>query len=145
MADESVADVAPETEATAQTPPISGFAPPTVAMGDENPPEDWSPPQVNEQGFAVDGDGLPLNLRLRAAALADAGRDEDPSGSVSAETIKAEAERLAAYDKAFPTISSSSKTADLERIAKAEGVDISSAANNDERIAIIRAARPSRV
>jgi len=143
MADESDA-AAPQAETAAPATP-SGFASPTVAMGDENKPDDWSPPQSDDNGFAIDGDGLPLNLRLRAAALAEAGKTEDPAGSVTPEAIASTGERLAAYDKAFPSVSPSSKTADLERIAKAEGIDISTAANNEERVAAIVAARPSRV
>lgn len=79
MADDSSA-AAPEAIAAtqAETQSVASFPPATIAMGDENPPEDWSPPQVNEQGFAIDGHGLPLNLRLRAAALAEAGRTRTP-------------------------------------------------------------------
>lgn len=132
-------DVPNETVEVAET------ASPLVAMGDEGAPEDWSPPRTDEQGVALDGHGLPLNLRLRAAALSDKGLEEDPVGSVDAETIKAEGARLAAFDKQFPQVSANSKVADLEKVAKAEGVDISRAAKNEERVALIRAARPSRV
>lgn len=146
MADDSSA-AAPEAIAAtqAETQSVASFPPATIAMGDENPPEDWSPPQVNEQGFAIDGHGLPLNLRLRAAALAEAGKDEDPEGSVAPEHITAAADRLAAYDKAFPKATATTKIVDLEKMAKAQGLDISTAANNEERAAMINAARPSRV
>lgn len=115
------------------------------AMGDEEAPDDWSPPQTLADGTAVDGHGLPINLRLRKGALADAGKKEDPAGSVSPEDIAAEVERLKAYDADYPRIAANMKVADLEKIAKAEKVDLSSVENNEDRVALISASRPTRI
>lgn len=115
-----------------------------IAPEDSEEP-DWLPPQTLENGIAVDGNGIPINLRLRAAHLADAGQAEDPAGSVSPETIAAEAERLAAFDADYPPITGKTTKAELEAMAEAEKADISSASNNEERAAAILAARPARI
>jgi hypothetical protein len=98
-----------------------------------------------EQGFAIDG-GLPVNHRLRAEALAKAGRDTDPAGAITPEAIAAAGERLAAEAKdeaadAPPAVKPSMPVADLKDIADREGVDLSDATNNDQRVAAIEAAR----
>jgi hypothetical protein len=142
---EAPTSAAPGADEPADISTPSGFAAPTVAMGDEGELDDWHPPRVDDQGFALDGHGLPVNLRLRAAALVDEGRDEDPEGHIDAERLEAERVRLAAYDKDYPSVSANSKTADLEKVAKAEGVDLTAATNNAERVAAITAARPRRV
>jgi hypothetical protein len=95
-------------------------------------------------GIALDGHGLPVNHRLRAAALAERGDDEDPHGEISADLISEERGRLAAYDSEYPLTSGATK-AQLEKLAEAEGVDISGASNNEERAALIDAARPARI
>lgn len=112
---------------------------------DEPEQSDWSPPQTDARGFAIDGDGLPLNLRLRASVLADQGASEDPAGSVSTEAIEGARHRLAEYDRIHPPIPASAKKAELEAIASESGVDISAAANNEERAALILGARPPRI
>jgi len=103
--------------------------------------ETWSPPKVDENGVALDGHDLPVNHRLRAEALADAGKDKDPGDMVSPELIAETADRLATERKARPPVSANMKVADLERIAKRESVDLMSAKNNEERVALIEAAR----
>lgn len=134
-----------DEQTSAEAPPAAtqeAEAPAVAPRADEE--GDWTPPASDERGFALDGHGLPINLRLRAAALADKGADTDPTGAVSAEAISAERARLADYDSRFPPLSASSSKAALERAAEAEGVDISSAANNEERAALILRARPAR-
>lgn len=106
--------------------------------------DDWSEPKVRENGVAVDGHGLPFNLRLRAEELAESGKDSDPANLVSAEHIADAKARLAAYDEQYPPLVGATKS-DLEKIAEDEGVDLDGASNNDERVARIAAARPSRV
>jgi hypothetical protein len=112
---------------------------PTVDIGDG---QTWSPPkQEPETGIAVDGEGLPINHRLRAERLAESDAEEDPLGEVSPELIADAKDRLARQDKATPPVNANMKVAELERIAKREKIDISSAANNAERVALIEAAR----
>jgi len=52
-------------------------------------------PETNAQGFAMLG-GYPVNLRLRAEALSDAGEASDPNGLVPDSFIAAAGTRLAA-------------------------------------------------
>lgn len=135
-ADETVQPAAPaNADGATEMPP----------MGDEGGEGDWSPPAKLEDGTPVDGHGLPLNLRLRKAALADAGKSEDPVGVVSADDIAAEVARLKAYDSQYPALRANMKTAELEKLAKSESVDISSAETNEDRVGLIAAARPLRV
>lgn len=61
--------------------------------------ETFNPPKTNEAGFAMSGD-YPLNSRLRAEALAQAGKETDPDGIVSDEDIAGTVKRLAAEAKA---------------------------------------------
>lgn len=53
--------------------------------------------ELAAQGFAI-VDGYPANNRLRAEALAKAGKAEDPSGQITPELIAATGERLAAEE-----------------------------------------------
>lgn len=105
-------------------------------------PDDWSPARTDpETGIALDGHDLPVNHRLRAEALADMGKDEDPTGDISPELIANTKARLTAEREARPRVSANMKVADLERIAKREDIDISRAGSNAERVAMIEAAR----
>ena len=140
---------APEHETTG---PADAEGP--SAEGD-TPGTEWSPPKLEpETGIALDGHGLPINHRLRAERLADSGKDEDPAGEISPEHIadakgrlaaqaKADAARAKAEEAANPPVHAHMKTADLERIAKKQGIELSSATNNEERVALIEAARAS--
>jgi len=115
---------------------------------------DWSPPATEaETGVALSTEGgLPLNSRLRAEALAKAGAEKDEEGLVSPELIAETRDRLQA-EEAYeverreaeaaerPAVSASMKKADLEKIAEGEKVDLSTATNNDDRVALIEAAR----
>lgn len=141
MADETGSADAPQTETAATAPVPPPIQAPETTEADE--PDDWSPPNYAEDGTALDGHGLPINLRLRRYTLADEGKKEDPTGQIPPEDIAAEVERLAAYDKEYPPLAKATK-ADLEKIAKDEEVDLSTAATNDERAALIQAGRPSR-
>ena len=61
-------------------------------MADDTP--QTLPPAVDEAtGFAMQG-GFPLNARLRAEALADAGKTTDPEGLIGDDLIALTAERL---------------------------------------------------
>lgn len=142
---ESTSTTTEAPEPAASTSPAPAAATELPPMGDETDETDWHPPQRLADGTPVDGHGLPINLRLRKAALADAGKDSDPEGYVTGEDIAAEVERLAAYDADYPALRANMKTAELEKIAKAEEVDLSAAQNNEDRVAAIAAARPARV
>lgn len=61
---------------------------------------DWGPPQVREDGVHLGPGGLPFNHRLRAEALAAAGKTRDPDAIVSEELIADTRKRLAAEAKA---------------------------------------------
>jgi hypothetical protein len=116
---------------------------------------EWSPPMVDAAtGVSLDGHGLPINHRLRAETLVEQGKDEDPAGEVSAELLAntkerldrqavADAELAKAAEAANPPVRASMKTADLERIAERQGIDISGASNNEDRVAMIESARAS--
>jgi hypothetical protein len=136
----------PQTETqdkAAETAPL--LAPGSFADGSqEGDPADWQPPQVNEQGFAVDGDGIPINLRLRSLHLADAGKAEDPGGQVSPEAITAAVDQLATYDAAYPSLSGMRK-ADLVKQAERESVQLRGDELADEIASAITAARPARI
>lgn len=111
----------------------------------ENDAPEWSPPKHEAgTGIALYGD-LPLNHRLRAEALADAGATEDPDGLITPELIADTAARLEAERaetaKAHPPVTASMRVAELERIANLESVDLSTASNNDERVSLIQAKR----
>jgi hypothetical protein len=127
--------------------PTEGFIAASVAQREtvaaEEAPDDWEPPKVREDGVYTDANGLPLNLRLRAAALVDQGADEDPDGLVDADQLKAARSHLAAYDKTFPALEGATK-GELEKIAEKERVSLEGAANNEERAALIAARRPVR-
>jgi hypothetical protein len=110
----------------------------------EGDPGDWQPPQVDEAGFAVDGDGLPINLRRRALVLADQGKDEDPGGHVSPDAIAQASETLADYDERFPKLSGMSK-ANMLALDEVERLAIPEDAKADDIRATIQAARPARI
>lgn len=141
------ADPTAEVNVTETPPPVEESQPaPEVVVEGNTPDETWSPPQfAEENGIAIDGDGLPVNHRLRAEALVDAGKDEDPGGMISPELIENTRERLEGEREARPPVYSNMKVADLERIAMREDIDISGAANNDERVRLIRTARGEEV
>lgn len=114
--------------------------------------ETTAPPRRHEKtGVAMDGD-YPHNHRLRAEALARDEKTEDPDGIISPELIadaKARLERAEearqraeeAEREAHPPVNARMPVADLEAIAGREGVDLSGAANNDDRVALIEAHR----
>lgn len=130
----------PALGATTVTTSPAPEAPAGVTTTDE--PE-WSPPRVEkETGIAIDGDDLPVNHRLRAERLALDGKDSDPGGVVSNDLIADAGERLDRVRDGFKPVHANMKVADLERIAKDEKVDIADAANNEERVSRIEAARP---
>lgn len=106
--------------------------------------DDWQPPQHRADGTAVDPEGLPINLRLRSLELARRGETEDKAGLASPELIADAAERVKAYDKAYPPLKGK-KAAELEEIAEREKVDLGEASTNPERAALIAAARPALV
>lgn len=142
------------TEVAASTEPAASAAPVEVAEPVDGKPE-WSPPQFEaETGIAIDGDGLPVNHRLRAERLSDAGDEQDPGGMIAPDLIadagqRLEAQRaaddkaLAAAEAANPPVNTNMTVAAIEKVAKRQGIDISTAANNDERVAMIEAARSS--
>lgn len=112
-----------------------------------------SPIEDKDTGVPMVG-SYPLNHRLRAEALAAAGEAEDPDALISPALIadakgrldgQAEAARLAEEErlKAFPPVHAGMKVADLERIAadSTPSIDLSSASNNEERVALIEKAR----
>ncbi len=140
---EPAGDANAEAAATTRTAGEAFLAAGAEAVEQPDHADPWSEPRTREDGTAVDDDDLPLNHRLRALELAERGEAADPAGTVSAEAIAQAGERLAAYEANHPRISGKSSKADLEAIAEAEGVDISGAGNNDERAALIRAARPA--
>lgn len=150
MADDSnQADSADATVEAAATQPaeIPGnlLAPGSSADGSQaGEPDDWNPPQVNEQGFAVDGNGIPINLRLRSLHLADAGETEDPAGAVSPEAIAAASDQLAAYDKQYPSLDGMTK-AKMLSLPEADDVEIPDDALVDDIRAALQAARPARI
>jgi hypothetical protein len=101
-------------------------------------------PATDENGFALEG-SYPANRRLRAERLFDDGEDEDPDGVLTPEDIAAAGERItrarSAEEAANPPLAANMKVKAIEKIAKAQGVDISSAANNEERVRLINEAR----
>jgi hypothetical protein len=107
------------------------------------------PPETDDQGFELAGD-WPLNHRLRAEAMARAGVAEDPDGHISPELIAETGERLKSEDEAAdeaaradPPLDRMTK-AQLEKTAATEGVDLSSASNNPDRVSLIQAARDAK-
>lgn len=125
-----------------------------VALEDGKAPEaaEFSPPLVEaDTGIALDGD-YPVNHRLRAERLAEEGKDSDPGGVISDELIAATKERLEGDKRAAeilreeeearnPPVRANMKTADLEKIAEAQGIDITAATNNEDRVSLIEGAR----
>jgi hypothetical protein len=109
-------------------------------------------PQADKDtGVAMYGE-FPLNHRLRAEALADAGLDKDPDGIVTAELIKdagerlerdakAEEDRKAAEEKARPPVKASMPRPDLDKIASDEGLDPAAYSNREDLVAAIEAKR----
>jgi hypothetical protein len=104
--------------------------------------DDWSPPRMAPDGIALDGDGLPINRRLRALALADRGEETDPAGEVAPADIADARKRIQEHEERVPPIPKNATQEDLEARAKLEGVDISTATKNAERRRLILAARP---
>jgi hypothetical protein len=146
---------APDPAGEPTLPPAEGQPGPADALGPTVELEDgatWSPQKiVPETGVALEGD-YPANHRLRAEALSDAGLDADPDGIVSDELIADAGKRIAGErkyaeevaaqrDKAFPPVHANMKTAELEKIGSGHGLDLSTAANNDERVRMIEDAR----
>lgn len=140
---------------TTATPPAPGTViGDGVALVDGEAPEaaEHGPPMIEaDTGIALDGD-YPVNHRLRAERLVAEGKTSDPGGVIGDELIadtatrmegdkRAEAERLAAEEEANPPVNSNMRIADLEKIATAQGIDISSASNNEQRVEMIDAAR----
>lgn len=147
MADETdTADELDTSTPDASTQPMAPLlAPGSSEDGTQaGDPGDWKPPQTDEQGFAIDGHGYPINLRLRALRLADAGETEDPAGSVSPEVIQSAADQLADYDDAYPSLDGMTKAA-LEAEAEDKNVAVPDGATKDEIKAAIEAARPARI
>ncbi len=132
---------------------IEDTAAPT-ASGDDG--ADWGPEQVEpETGVALDGDGLPVNHRLRAERLARDGKTTDAGGLITDDLIAATASRLDDDDKAaevakreveeqFPPVRVNMRTDDLVAIAERETVDLSAASNNQDRVDAIVASRTLR-
>jgi hypothetical protein len=126
---------------------IPDGAEPADALGPtvENPDgSTWSPPAMDPKtGIALDGPGgLPVNHRLRAERLALDGKETDEGGYVSDELIADARDRLDRIRESIQPVRENMKTADLERIAEDEGVDLTGATNNAERVRRIEAARP---
>lgn len=145
---------APAPTGTVSPPPAPGSseAPPPPNVEEDRAEEReviTAPPIVAEgTGVVMEGD-YPHNHRLRAEALARDGKEEDPLGWISPELIadakgRLEAEERAERLSAPPPVHASMKVAELETIAKDEGVDLTGASNNDQRVERIVAARKSR-
>jgi hypothetical protein len=84
-------------------------------MADETP--EWTPPQHDAAtGVAMHGD-YPLNTRLRAEALSDAGQHDDPDGLVSPELIRDAGARLQA-ERAEAEAATPSMAWSRDRLAK---------------------------
>lgn len=133
---------APAAGASIETGPTSAEAPAPTAPTTTDEPE-WSPAPIEEgTGIALDGNDLPINHRLRAERLALDGKDEDPGGIISPELIADASDRLDRVRDAVPAVYVNMKVSDLEKIAKDEDVDLTDAANNEERVRRIEAARP---
>ena len=125
---------------------VTSTGPATAAQVVTTEQEDWSEAKTDPNtGVALDGHDLPVNHRLRAEALADMGKDEDPANLVTPELIADTADRLERERKARPPVNSNMKVSELERIARREGIDISEARNNEERVSAINSARGEEV
>src|SRR5215213_4226322 len=125
-----------------------------VALEDGEAPEEpeFSPPAIEaDTGIALDGE-YPINHRLRAERLVRKGEESDPDGVISDELVANTKGRLEAEDRAAevlkaeeeernPPVRANMKTADLDKIAEAQGIDLSAAANNEDRVSLIEAAR----
>jgi hypothetical protein len=148
MADESDTVEQPDADAATQPlelPAAAILAPGSNADGSQDgDPGDWQPPQTDEQGFAIDGHGLPINLRRRALTLADRNMDEDPTGYIDADGIDQARDQLAAYDEQYPSLSGMTKAA-LTDQADQENVQLEDGALVDDIRAAIIAARPARI
>jgi len=114
-------------------------------------PNATAAPAMTKEGVALAGK-YPLNLRLRAEALATDGKAKDPDGLASDELIastkdrldreRAEAERLAARDaKEHPPVSESMKREDLVALAAKEGAPHDADATKPQIIEAIEATR----
>lgn len=135
--------VGPETGPSLSAPNAATAPAETSPAGVTGDEPEWSPARVEEgTGIAIDGDGLPVNHRLRSERLALDGKETDPGGVVSDELIAESGKRLDSIRDAFKPVRANMKVADLERIAKDENVDLDGADNNEERVARIEAARP---
>lgn len=117
---------------------------------------DWKPETIEEgTGVPLDGDGLPVSHRLRAERLARDGKGSDPGGVITDDLIADTAKRVANEDKAAdaakaaelkanPPVRANMRVDDLTSIATAEGVDMSAATTNAERVDAIIASRTLR-
>lgn len=108
-------------------------------------------------GFAI-ADGYPANHRLRAEALAKAGKDADPAGHITSDLIAATKDRLeaeAADAKAAEAAENDAATAearrlrsmkvdDLRQLAANEQVAVEGDANKSTIVDAIEAARAAR-
>lgn len=114
-----------------------------MAEAETETPTETAPFKVRESdGVALDGD-YPHNHRLRAEALAADGKTSDPDGLVSDELIADAGERVRRIEEAEAEarrLDNRSK-ADLEEIAAREGVDLTAAKSNADRVALIEDAR----
>jgi len=88
---------------------------PEGAIVDNNTGDVWTPPATNEEGHALEGE-YPHNRRLRAEALAKAGKTTDPDGIVTDELIAETADRLEREDRAAEEeAAASTPTMDMTR------------------------------
>lgn len=129
-------------EDTGNAAPTPTASPDTAAPTTGTEVADWSPETIEDgTGVALDGDGLPVNHRLRAERLARDGKETDEGGMVPDELIADAAARLESIAAAYPAVRANMRTDDLTKIADAESVDLSTATNNVERVELITASR----
>lgn len=110
-----------------------------MAEETENDVVETALPATREgDGVALHGD-YPLNHRLRAEALAKDGKTTDPDNMVSDELIVDAGERMKRLEAARDEAESleGRRKAELEEIAATEGVDLSDARNNGDRVRLI--------
>lgn len=104
--------------------------------------ERTAPPETDEATGIAMLNGYPVNLRLRAEALSKDGKAEDPDGLVAAELIEDAGDRLARERSSGPpAVSDALSREKLERIARAEGVDTSTASTKADVVRLIEERR----